>query len=228
MKDLLHKLISIIRNRIAPSSMRCYLKHTTRGNNIFEGYNAVDRSTKLNESYLGLGSYISFDCNIKRAKIGKFCSIGPRVYIGYSSHPTSNWVTTHPAFYLNLEKVLNYSFHKGTDPLYNAWKEATPGYLVTIGSDVWIGGDVKIMDGIRIGNGAIIAAGAVVTKDVPPYSIVGGIPAKVIKYRFDSDDISFLENFQWWNKSKEWIEANYQQFNDVKSFKKLYGSIHNN
>lgn len=92
------------------------------------------------------------------------------------------------------------------------------GYLVDIGHDVWIGADVKIMDGVSIGNGAVVAAGAVVTKDVPPYAIVGGVPAKIIKYRFTPDQIEFLQQFKWWNMPEDWIRENWQMFEDIEKF----------
>lgn len=91
-------------------------------------------------------------------------------------------------------------------------------YLVDIGHDVWIGADVKIMDGVSIGNGAVVAAGAVVTKDVPPYAIVGGVPAKIIKYRFTPDQIEFLQQFKWWNMPEDWIRENWQMFEDIEKF----------
>ena len=76
----------------------------------------------------------------------------------------------------------------------------------------------KIMDGVSIGNGAVVAAGAVVTKDVPPYAIVGGVPAKIIKYRFTPDQIEFLQQFKWWNMPEDWIRENWQLFDNIQKF----------
>ena len=98
------------------------------------------------------------------------------------------------------------------------YRKTASGYLVDIGHDVWIGADVKIMDGVSIGNGAVVAAGAVVTKDVPPYARVGGVPAKIIKYRFTPDQIEFLQQFKWWNMPEDWIRENWQMFEDIEKF----------
>lgn len=76
------------------------------------------------------------------------------------------------------------------------------GYPVEIENDVWIGTSVIIMDGVKIGDGAILAAGSVVTNNVPPYAIVGGVPAKIMKYRFNSDEIEYLLSFKWWDKDE--------------------------
>ena len=91
---------------------------------------------------------------------------------------------------------------------------------VSIQNDVWIGAGALLMDGVTIGNGAIVAARSVVTKDVPPYAIVGGTPAKLIRYRFDEDEIEFLEELQWWNKDLSWIEKHVGLFHDVQKFMK--------
>ena len=88
---------------------------------------------------------------------------------------------------------------------------------ITIGNDVWIGQDVNIISGIEIGNGAIIASGAVVTKSVLPYSIVGGVPAKHIKFRFSESKIEFLQKFSWWEKDCEWLVSNLSEFSDIES-----------
>jgi tetrahydrodipicolinate N-succinyltransferase len=79
-----------------------------------------------------------------------------------------------------------------------------------------------LIDGVTIGDGAIIGAGAVVTKDVPPYAIVGGIPARLIKYRFEPDEIEFLLKLKWWDKDLEWIKNNSKLFNNIKKLMQSY------
>lgn len=190
--------------------------------NEFEGHNFLDRGSILKQCSIGEYSYCSFDCYIQKSKIGKYCSIGPRVCAGFSNHPTKNWVTTHPAFYMNLQTVLGYSFHIDRESLFNAYHEVEEGFLSIIGNDVWIGADVKIMDGVTIGDGAIIAAGAVVTKDVAPYTVVGGVPAREIKKRFTDSQIESLESFKWWNYPIEWIKDNYRLFNNIDLFMKKF------
>ena len=84
-----------------------------------------------------------------------------------------------------------------------------------------VGTDAKITGGVTIGDGAIVLAGAVVTKDVPPYSIVGGIPAKIVGNRFDEEDVKFLMKLKWWDKSPEWLSENAKYFNDINYFKQF-------
>ena len=92
-----------------------------------------------------------------------------------------------------------------------------------MGDDVWIANDVLLPRHITIGTGAIIAARANVTKDVPPYSIVGGVPAKVIGYRYDENTIKFLLETKWWTKDKEWFYKHWELLNDIDSFKEYFG-----
>jgi acetyltransferase-like isoleucine patch superfamily enzyme len=124
-------------------------------------------------------------------KIGAFCSIaeGCKVFLG-GNHRT-DWITTFPFGHIYQEKFTN--FNGSGHPSTNG--------DVTIGNDVWIGNNVTIMSGVTIGDGAVIAANSHVVKDVEPYSIVGGNPAKHIKYRFNKEVIDKLLKIKWWNWS---------------------------
>jgi carbonic anhydrase/acetyltransferase-like protein (isoleucine patch superfamily) len=93
---------------------------------------------------------------------------------------------------------------------------------VNIGNDCWIGSDVTFIGGVNVGDGAVVLAKAVVTKDVPPYAIVGGIPAKVIDYRYDEETISFLLKIKWWENKKEWFYQNWELLSDINKIKEYY------
>ena len=95
-------------------------------------------------------------------------------------------------------------------------------YVVSIGNDVWIGSYVLIMDGVTIGDGAVIGLGSLVNKDIEPYSINVGFPAKKVDYRFSKDEIDFLLRFKWWDKDISWIKEHYNLFNDYKNFFKAF------
>jgi len=186
----------------------------------FEGNNALFPFSHITNSVIGEGSYIQRNCNIEKTKIGKYCSIADNVRTSFGTHPTSVFVSTYPAFYYDTTSQLNYSFYKQNVPLFSYYKcvDAECKYLVEIGNDVWIGSHVLIMDGVKIGDGAVIAAGAVVTKDVAPYTIVGGIPAKVIKRRFDEAQIQFLLKYRWWDRGYDWINENQSLLTNINSF----------
>lgn len=143
----------------------------------------------------GKCSYISRDSQIwsKDTEIGNFCSISDGVHICLPMHPI-NFFSTSPYLY---QPHLNYIKINNTDVNINP---------VIIKNDVWIGAGALIMQGLTIENGAVIGAGAVVTKDVPPYAIVGGVPAKVIKYRFDEKTIKELLELKWWDLPDEKIK----------------------
>jgi len=170
-------------------------------------YNFINANVSLSNTTIGDFSYVNANTIIANTSIGKFCSIGNNVQIGLGGHP-SGFVSTHPSFYSNSKGLKSFA-----DKLYfQEYKN------VTIENDVWIGNNAILMGGVKIGNGAIVAAGSVVTKDVLPYSIVGGVPAKLIKYRFPEEVITRLIDYQWWNKSPEWIQTNYKRFHNIDSF----------
>ncbi|SEA26039.1 Acetyltransferase (isoleucine patch superfamily) [Flavobacterium gillisiae] len=182
-----------------------YLKvgYLTSLHNVkFGNYNTFYDNIIVSNTEIGDFTYISSNSNIKNCKIGKFCSIGPNVQIGLGMHPT-NYLSTFPAFF-STKKQGQISF---VDKNYFVELGS-----VVIGNDVWIGANVMILDNVTVGDGAIIAAGAVVTKNVNPFSIVGGVPAKIIGSRFDEDKISNIIKMKWWDNDIEWIKNNINLF----------------
>ena len=163
---------------------------------VFTPYTHILSGAKLNNVRIGKYSRIGVDCQVRNATIGNFTAIGKSTVITVGQHPT-NYLTFHSIFY----KKGNWGWHDD----WIAPIDFTPKKTVTIGNDVWIGRQCIIMDGVTIGDGAIVATGAVVTKDVPPFAIVGGVPAKVIKYKFSQEFIDRLEEIQWWNLPDEKI-----------------------
>ena len=147
-------------------------------------------------TYGATGSPIVIEEKYAKLLIGKYCSIAQEVYIILGNHRFDT-VTTYP--------------FKDISMFWPEAAEATDDHYtkgdVTIGHDVWIGARATIMSGITIGSGAVIATGAVVTRDVPPYAIVGGNPAKIIKYRFDEMTIARLLSIGWWDWSEEEVRS---------------------
>lgn len=163
----------------------------------------IQRFVVMRRTTVGDYSYIGYNTNIYHAEIGKFCSISKDVCIGLPSHP-SRFVSTSPIF-VNIINGTGYSWSK--QDLFDAVPEK-----VNIQNDVWIGMKVTIMGGVTIGNGAIIAAHSVVTKDVPPYAVVGGVPAKIIKYRFTEDIIDALQQSAWWTRNDTFLQERIAAF----------------
>jgi len=174
-------------------------------------YSRLKDYVELRSSTLGEYSYISQFSIVNKTKIGKFCSIANGCYIGLWEHDTD--VTTH-SFFL-------YPHCGGFVDEYKDYKKDI--VETTIGNDVWVGAGAIIMKGVVIGNGAIIGAGSVVTKNVEPYSIVVGSPAKIVKYRYSDEDIKWLEDIKWWNFDREYIKQliKNEGFGSFETFKKL-------
>lgn len=169
---------------------------------------AIGTGCNVVRSTLGRYSYIGHDSQCVNTEIGSFCSISDHVFIGGAEHPL-DWVSTSPAFENVGGSLINTRF---------ALHEVPDTPRTHIGSDVWIGHSVIIKAGIHIGDGAVIGAGAVVTKDVPSYAIVGGVPARVIKYRFSEETIQKLLSLKWWNLSDSTIQKVSTYATDVEKF----------
>ncbi len=177
----------------------------------FEGANRIMPRSSF-EGVMGYGSYICVDSHI-HANIGRYSSIGPEVETNSGVHPfLAPFVTSSPMFY-SIRKQNGTSF--ATKNLINEYRPP-----VSIGNDCWIGQRSFLAGGVNIGDGAVVLAGAVVTKDVPPYAIVGGVPAKVIRYRYDEQTISFLLKVKWWNLDKEWLKENWMLLSDIEKLKR--------
>lgn len=176
-KISLKKVVLLIRisyfnwkNKTNISSIRASLK-ARYGINVSIGENTL----VSDNVYIGDYSYINSNSHIENCHIGKFCSISSGVYICPAEHDYK-LLTTHPISGKTKDTI-----------------------CVVIGNDVLISLNAIILQGVKIGDGAIIAAGAIVTKDVSPYEIVGGNPAKHIKFRFESEVITSLQSSEWWN-----------------------------
>lgn len=182
----------------------------------FEGGNKLADKTYFRDSTLGYKSYIGTGCEFNKTRIGRYTSIGNNVVLVTGTHPVNNVISTHPAFYASISHSDSYV----KDFKFDETLTDENGNCAVIGNDVWIGNNVLIRGGVSIGDGAIIGMGAVVTKDIPPYAIAAGVPARIIRYRFSNEDINKLLQLKWWDKPQEWIIDHAEDFSNAEMFLK--------
>lgn len=189
MFPIVHYIKGIAKNLFNP---RISVFAIISSNAIVDKTAYIYRGVKAKESKIGAYSYVAANTDIENAEIGKFCSIADNCRIGMSGHPLQ-YISTSPIFTEKRNALQQCWIEK------DFFEHKSLDERVIIGNDVWIGSHVLIKGGVHIGNGACVAAGAVVVKDVPPYAIVGGVPAKVIRYRFSPEVIGKLLELEWWN-----------------------------
>lgn len=176
---------------------------------LINNHVVIHKNCSVSNSYIGKYSYIATNSHLFNVNIGSFCSIGPNCLIGLGAHPSSKYISTSPVFF-STAKQCGVTFSSE-----NHFVESKP---IHIGNDVWIGASAIILDGITIGDGAIIGAGSIVTKNIPPYGIAVGNPAKVITFRFNTDEINYITKSKWWTLPEDWIVKNYKCFHDIEKF----------
>jgi len=167
-------------------------KWTTVGDNSIIGYSdigdyvAINRGNLISASRIGLATYTGHNTTIKNTQIGKFCCLSWNLSLGGKNH-NYRAVTSYPEYHFN--RIIN-----GRSEIIISNLPDT-----VIGNDVWIGSNANVLRGVVVGDGAVIGASAIVTRNVPPYAIVAGNPARIIKYRFDDNIICELLELKWWD-----------------------------
>ena len=194
-KRKINFILGFVKNLFNPR-ISCFA--LVSSNNIIDDTVAIYRGAKIKGALIGAYTYISANTDVENAEIGRFCSIADHCRIGMGKHGM-RCLSTSPLFISSV----NATQSSWTDQISsNDADERT-----YIGNDVWIGSHAMILGGIKVGDGAVVGAGAVVTKDVPPYAIVGGVPARIIRYRFNQEIIETLIELKWWSFPDEKLKA---------------------
>ena len=185
----------------------------SRGSALIESHvprsSKVESGSTLFSTRFGKHSFCGYDCTFIKTTVGSFCSIANNVVVGGARHPIE-YVSTSPVFLAHKESIKKkFSRHE------YRWEPST-----TIGHDVWIGEGVLIKGGVTIGIGAVIGMGSVVTRDVPPYAIYAGNPARLIRYRFAPPIVEGLLRSRWWELSEDQLSLAAEHFTDPEAFLK--------
>ncbi|TCN21217.1 DapH/DapD/GlmU-related protein [Mesobacillus foraminis] len=178
-------------------------------------WTSLGANNKIIESTFGDYTYTMDEVTVNYTEIGKFCSIASHVCINPVQHPMDR-VTQH---HMTYRKVA-YHFAESDDKDFFDWRRTQ---TVKIGHDVWVGHGAIIMKGVEIGTGAVVGSGAIVTKNVAPYTIVVGAPAKPIKERFPAAITNKLMDIAWWDWPRKKLEEHFDDLNDIELFIKKHG-----
>jgi len=185
--------------RIDPTA---HVRQSTLG-----AWTSVGPRTSMAETVFGDYSYVVNDSSIIYSEIGKFCSIAAHTRINPGNHPMER-----PALHHFTYRSLSYQLGADDDAAFFDWRRA---HKVTMGHDVWIGHGAVILPGVTIGTGAAVGAGAVVSKDVPAYAVVAGVPARMIRFRFDENTQEALLRIGWWDWSRDQLSAALPDFRSL-------------
>jgi acetyltransferase-like isoleucine patch superfamily enzyme len=210
-------LIFILKFRLKYKKITFYSGSKINRKTILEGHNVIYNNVDITNSKIGYGTYISRNSILRNANIGKYSAIGENVRCSLGIHPTKNFVSIHPAFF-SIEKQAGFTYVDNQLFLEHKYVDSLSNFVCEIGNDVWIGNNVMILDGIKIGDGAIIAAGSIITKNIEPYSIYAGVPGKLVKMRFNDEEIQNLLLIKWWNWKESKIKLHIKKFESIKTF----------
>lgn len=207
----IYYIFVMLKIRLKNKTLKVHFRAKASLSSRFMGHNKLSHHSFFSGE-LGYASYIGA-YSLVDGKIGKYCSIADHVSFLSLTHPVKEYVSTHPCFY-SLKKQSGFTYVK--EQLFNeAPLMEGSSYSIEVGNDVYIGYGAIVIGPCKIGNGAVVAAGAVVTGNIPDYAIVGGVPAKIIRYRFTEEERAYLQELQWWDRSEEWIKKYADSFRSV-------------
>lgn len=199
---LLRNILSLPKRLTSHIALFCIFQEA-----VIDKTAAICSGVRFYRGKIGKYSYIGNNSFVSDTDIGSFTSISTDCYIGGTSHPT-DWVSTSPVFH-KWENIMKKNFARHEFEIFKR---------TTIGNDVWIGNRVMVKAGVKIADGAVIGMGSIVTKDIGPYEIWAGNPARMIRKRFDDETIATLEEMKWWNWNDEKIELSSGVMTDVAKF----------
>ncbi len=182
---------------------------------VLGAWTRIGEATSIVESNIGDYTYLVDHCQVIYSEVGKFCSIASHVRINPGNHPMWRPTQHHMTY-----RRVSYGFAERDDEAFFDWRRDA---RVVVGHDVWMGHGAIILPGVTIGTGSVIAAGAVVSKDVPPYTIVGGVPGKPIRERFPREIAESLLRIAWWDWDRATLEARFDDLSmDIEAFCEQY------